>query len=193
MGFLDRIFKRGRQVFKQRKWTEGQLKAEGFRYYPTRKRVTMARILPKEEAPKVIKTPWDTIVAQEGYFIAYDTGTVVRQNLDDYEPRPIEPHIFRETYRRWDDPSWRPSPPEAHLMKLGCKPYYKIVGVWAKRLREPLWVQSIESPKPILAPAGAWLCVGTAGEPWTVTDEWFHHRYITPGSGTYQRKRAAAS
>lgn len=192
MGLLDRIFGRKQRVFKQRKWTDAQLTAEGFRHYQSKKRVTMARLLPKEEAPKVIRTPWDTIIAQAGYYIAYHAGSNVKQSLDDYEPRPIEPHIFRQTYRRWDEPDWRPTPPEAHLIKLGCKPYYKIVGVWARRLREPLWVQSIESTKPTLAPAGAWLCVGAAGEPWTVTDEWFRERYVLPGSGTHRRKKVAA-
>ena len=56
----------------------------------------------------------------------------------------------------------------------------KKAGVWAKRLKEDTYVQSIESSGPSVAPAGAWLCIGTEGEPWSVTSEWFHTRYIVP-------------
>ena len=189
MSLFERIFGNNRpRTFVQRKWTDEQLIAQGFRYYKPRKRITMARVLPSTEAPKVIKTSWDTIVAKAGYYIAYSPGDVLKQNLDDYDPRPIEPHIFKETYRPWKEPDWKPSRVERYLMKMGCKPYYKTAGVWAKRLKHETWVQSIESSKPALAPVGAWLCVGTAGEPWTVEDRWFRERYIIPpGSGTYEK------
>jgi len=178
MNFWRRLLGGGPRVVRQRKWTEKELRAQGFRYYASRKQVTMARRLPPEEAPKTIKTPWDTIVATAGYYIAYQTGEAPGKPLDAYSPRPIEPHIFRETYAPWREPDWTPTPTEAHLYKLGCKPYYKTVGVWARRLKEPTLVQSLESKKPSLAPAGAWLCIGSAGEPWTVTDEWFRSRYL---------------
>lgn len=145
----------------------------------------MARMLPVGEAPKIIKTAYDTIVAKAGYYIAYVPGDTVKSRLDDYDPRPIEPHVFLDTYRPWNEPNWKPTPPEKHLMEMGCKPYYKVAGVWAKKLKEPTYVQSIESSKPALAPAGSWLCVGTVGEPWVVTDEWFRERYILPGSGEH--------
>jgi hypothetical protein len=188
MSLFDRILGGGRpRVFQQHKWTDDQLVAQGFRYYKPRKRLTMARILPPEEAPKRIKTAWETIVAKAGYYIAYAPGKMFHKNLDDYDPRPIEPHIFQATYRPWRDPNWKPTATEKHLMKMGCKPYYKTAGVWAKRLKHETWVQSIESSKPVLAPVGAWLCVGTEGEPWTVTDEWFQERYIIPSSGTFDK------
>lgn len=186
------LFGRKRRVVRQRKWTERELRAEGFRYYPSRKQVTMVRRLPPDEAPKVIETPWDTIVAQAGYFIAYQTNEAPGKPLDDYAPRPIEPHIFKETYAPWRVPHWKPTPTEAYLMKLGCKPFYKTVGVWAKRLTEPTYVQSIESDEPSLSPVGAWLCIGSAGEPWTVTNEWFHRRYVTAAKKP-QAKSASAS
>jgi hypothetical protein len=190
MSLFSRIFGDKPRVYQQRKWTDEQLRAQGFHYYKPRKRITMARMLPAAEAPKIIKTSWDTIVARAGYYIAYVAGDKVQKMLDDYDPRPIEPHIFMQTYRPWNEPNYKPTPPEAHLLKLGCKPYYKIAGVWAKRLKEETWVQSIESSKPSLAPAGAWLCVGTEGEPWTVTNEWFHERYILPDSGPHEKVRA---
>ncbi|MBI5668635.1 MAG: hypothetical protein HZC41_11570 [Chloroflexi bacterium] len=193
MNLWRRLFGSKPRVIRQRKWTEAELRAQGFRYYASRKQVTMVRRLPPEEAPKVIKTPWDTIVAQAGYYIAYQTNNPPGKPLDAYEPRPIEPRIFKETYARWREPNWKPSPTEAHLMKLGCKPYYKTVGVWAKRLTEPTYVQSLESDQPTLAPAGAWLCVGSAGEPWTVTDEWFRRRYVMPGKKPGQKPAPASA
>jgi hypothetical protein len=180
MDFWRRIFSGRPKIVRQRKWTKNELLRDGFAYYDSRKRVSMARRLPKEEAPKVIHTAWDTIIAQAGYYILYQPGDVLHESLDDYEPRPLEPHIFAKTYALWDEPGWKPSPTERHLMQLGCKPYYKTVGVWAKRLTEPTYVQSLESPKPSLAPVGAWLCVGAAGEPWSVTDDWFRWRYVIP-------------
>jgi hypothetical protein len=30
----------------------------------------------------------------------------------------------------------------------------------------------------VLAPAGAWLLIGTDGEPWSVTDAWFQTHYV---------------
>jgi hypothetical protein len=187
MSLFSRIFGDKPKVYQQRKWTDEQLRAQGFHYYKPRKRISMARMLPASEAPKIIKTSWDTIIARAGYYIAYVAGDKVQKTLDDYDPRPIEPRIFMQTYRPWNEPNYKPTPAEAHLMKLGCKPYYKIAGVWAKRLKEETWVQSIESSKPSRAPAGAWLCVGTEGEPWTVTNEWFHERYILPDSGPHEK------
>lgn len=72
---------------------------------------------------------WDTLVARAGYIIAYVAGDTVKSALDDYEPRPIEPHIFAKTYKPWDDARWKPSNIERHLLALGCKPFYKVAGV----------------------------------------------------------------
>lgn len=164
-------------IYRQRPWTPAELTRKSFQYYLPIKRVTLVRRLPAEEAPLTIKTPYDTLVAEAGYYVAYVAGEKLGQSLADYEPRPIEPHIFDDTYVPWDDASWKPTPTEAHLLQLGCKPYYKVAGVWAKRLKTPAYVQSLESPEMTLVPPGAWLCIGTAGEPWSVTDEWFHQRY----------------
>jgi hypothetical protein len=180
MGIFRRLRKNRIPVIRQRAWTHEELRRHGFRYYACRKRVTLARRLPPEEAPKVIYTPWDTIIAQAGYYILYQPGETVQDNLDDYAPRPVEPHIFAQTYAPYRDPDWQPTPAEAHLIRLGCKPFYKTVGVWARRLTEPTYVLSLESVEPSLAPVGAWLCVGSMGEHWTVTDEWFMMRYIVP-------------
>lgn len=179
MDFLSRIFK-PRVMYKPHPWTDEELKTDGFRYFYPIKRVSMVRLLPESESPKIIQTPWNNVIAKTGDYIAYVAGDKIKNSLDDYEPRPIEPAIFHETYEPWTDPNWKPTPAEAHLSKLGCKPYYKTAGVWAKRLREKTLVQSLESPAPSITPAGAWLCIGVAGEPWTVSDEWFHWRYIVP-------------
>nr|MBA3874947.1 hypothetical protein [Anaerolineae bacterium] len=129
-------------IYQARKWTDRQLVEQGFEYYRPVKRVTMARLLPAAEAPKIIKTAWDTIVARPGYIIAYVAGDTLKSSLDEYDPRPIEPNIFAKTYKPWDDPRWKPSPTERHLMVLGCRPYYKMAGVWAKKLKQDTYVQS---------------------------------------------------
>jgi hypothetical protein len=168
------------KVYAQHHWTDQALIDDGFRaYYPV-KRISMARILPAKEAPMIIKTSRDTIIAQAGYWIAYVAGKTMKTSLDEYEPRPIEPHIFAKTYRLWDEPTWNPTPTESHLRRLGCQPYFKIAIVWAKELTMPTWVQGLESNKPALSPIGVWLCIGTEGEPWTVKPSWFHARYLSP-------------
>lgn len=184
MSLLNRITTGSWKIYRQRPWTDQELVADGFHYYRPVKRVTMARPLPASEAPKTIVTPWDTIVATAGYMIAYVAGEELKASLDEYEPRPIEPDIFKTTYKLWDDRTWKPSQTERHLIQLGCKPYYKMVGVWAKKLAQSTLVRSMESPRPSVAPAGAWLCIGVAGEPWSVTDEWFHTRYLVENAST---------
>jgi hypothetical protein len=164
-------------IYRQRPWTPAELTRKQFKYYIPVKRVSLVRRLPAGEGPVTITTPYDTILAEVGDYIAYVAGTELHATLAEYEPRPIEPHIFEATYLPWDDASWKPSPTEAHLLKLGCSPYYKVAGVWAKRLTAPAYVQSIESLDMTLVPPGAWLCIGSAGEPWSVTDEWFNDRY----------------
>jgi hypothetical protein len=172
------------KVYVQRQWTDQALVADGFLAYRPVKRITMARRLPPEEAPKTMTASGNTITAAAGSWIAYAAGDVLKETLSDYTPRPIEPGIFAETYHRWDEPNWHPTSAQAHLQRLGCQPYYKIVGVWAKQLAADTWVQSMESAEPTLAPKGTWLCVGMEGEPWGMTDAWFQVHYLLPGYKT---------
>ncbi len=166
------------EVLKQTRWTDAALRAEGFRPYDRKKFVVLARELPSAEAPKRIKTTWDTLVAHAGYMICYDTGRGnVRDHLDAYPHWPVEPRIFLKTYRKWDDDTWTPDPAEQHLLKLGCKPYYKHAGVWAKKLKYPQWIQSLESIEPILIPVGGWITIGIDGEPTSMTEYEFRKRY----------------
>jgi hypothetical protein len=169
-------------VIRQKRWTEAELISKGFRYYASVKQVTMVRRLQAAEAPLVIQTDWDTLVAHAGYYIAYRAGDTLQARLEDYSPRPIQPDIFKISYAHWDDPAWIPSPTEQHLLALGCRPYYKQVGVWAKRLTTQALVQSMESCEPAVVPPGAWVCVGIQGEPWSTTDEWIRSRYQVPES-----------
>jgi hypothetical protein len=164
-------------IIRQRRWSKEELVARGFRYHRRRKQVVMARELPAKEAPLTIATPWETLVAQAGYMICYEPGDVVWPALEDYISWPVEPAIFRETYAEWDEPDWEPGKTEAHLMSLGCKPYYKFSGVWAKKLTKETVVQSIESPEPVTVPPGAWVSIGVEGEPYSVTDRTFYNRY----------------
>jgi hypothetical protein len=165
------------EVIRQKRWTKQELVDSGFRYYARKKQIVMARMLPPEEAPMTIVTPWDTLVATAGYVICYEPGDVVWPSLEDYPHWPVQPRHFRETYARWSDKTWRPSPTEAHLMKLGCKPFYKFAGVWAKRLNQETMVQTLESPEPVPLPRGVWLAIGIEGEPYSLADKAFRSRY----------------
>ncbi|MBZ0286256.1 MAG: hypothetical protein K8I30_01475, partial [Anaerolineae bacterium] len=66
---------------------------------------------------------------------------------------------------------------EQHLLELGCKPFYKHVGVWGKKLNTPQWLQSREGIEPILIPAGGWITIGIEGEPTSMTEYEFRKRY----------------
>jgi hypothetical protein len=167
-------------VYAQRHWTNDELMADGFLHYYPVKRVTMVRMLPPEEAPQTMKASGNTITAEAGYWIAYTAGEALKEKLDDYDPRPIEPTIFAETYRPWDEPNEALTSTESHLQRLGCQPYYKIAGVWAKQLTADTWVQGIESAEPVLSPKNNWLCIGVEGEPWSMTGDWFLKHYLSP-------------
>ncbi len=170
-----------KKVYVQRDWTDQELVADGFLYYRPVKRITMARVLPPEEAPKTMKAAGHTVTAEAGYWIAYRAGKVMKGKLDDYKPRPIEPKIFTETYRPLNNPNWHPTSTQFHLQQLGCQPYYKAAGVWAKQLTVETQVQSMESTEPSLVAKDTWLCIGVEGEPWAITEAWFQAHYRLPG------------
>jgi hypothetical protein len=165
------------QVYIQRDWKDEALLVDGFQsYYPV-KRITMMRLLPLEEAPETMASAGNIVTAEAGYWVAYEAGYKLKETLDEYHPRPIEPNIFARTYRLWDEPKRHLTPPQAHLQRLGCQAYYKTANVWAKLLTTEVWVQSIESAEPTLVPAGEWLCIGVEGEPWSMTEVWFQAHY----------------
>lgn len=165
-------------ILKQQRWSEASLRAEGFQRYERRKTVVLARELPAHEAPKRIKTAWDTLVASAGSMICYDVSDgVTHKQRDAYTHWPVDPGIFRKTYRKWDNTPWKPNAAEKHLLELGCKPFYKHAGVWAKKLKYPQWIQTQESIEPVQVPAGGWLTIGVEGEPTTMTEAEFRKRY----------------
>lgn len=166
-------------ILKQRQWTQQELINAGFRPYERRKSVVLARELLPAEGPKRIKTAWDTLMAYPGYMICYDVEDGKRRaGLDAYDHWPVDPAIFRKTYRKWNDTAWKPNPAEHHLLDLGCKPYFKHAGVWAKKLARPGWIQSKESLEAVLVPVGGWLTIGIEGEPTSMTETEFHKRYL---------------
>lgn len=117
--------------------------------------------------------------------MVYDPGDGIRQDsIDDYNHWPVRSDIFRRTYRVWDESNWQPNDAEHHLMAQGCLPYYKHSGVWAKRLTEPVWMQSLESVQPVEVPPGRWLVIGTEGEPYHEADARFRERYIVESTPT---------
>ncbi len=119
-------------------------------------------------------------MADPGDIICYNPGDTVKNNLDEYEHWPVQKDVFKKTYKPWNDPTWRPNLSEAQLMQHGCRPYYKFAGVWALRLPLSIYLQSLESPQPVIVPKGRWLCIGADGEPYHMTDESLHTRYIVP-------------
>jgi hypothetical protein len=168
------------EILRQRDWTADELRAQGFRYYQRKRQVVMARALPAAESPKTIHTDWDTLVATTGYMICYDVSDgALHASLDRYKHWPVEPHIFEITYRAWDA-QFAPTTAEAHLAQLGCKPYYKFIGLWAKKVVRPAYVQTLESVSAVEVPLGAYLTIGIKGEPTSMTAHEFYNRYEPP-------------
>jgi hypothetical protein len=130
-----------------------------------------------------VKVDYETLVVQDRHVMIYNAGDTLHGSLDDYEHWPCERGIFRDTYRPWDEPDWQPTATERDLMRLGCMPYYKFAGIWAKRLIEPAYVQSLESPVPVLIPPGQWLVIGAEGAPYHMNDAAFRVRYTLPDDG----------
>jgi hypothetical protein len=168
------------QVIRQKRRTESELRADGFRYYERKKLLIMVRRMSDEESPKIIDSGLYEMVATKGYFLCYQAGDTLHATLDEYGPWPVHPDNFAADYKPWDEPGWSPSPAEAHIMSLGCQPYYKYMGVWAKKLTTDIYVQTLESPHPAHVPAGQWLLVGTLGEPYCMSEENLWSRYIKP-------------
>jgi hypothetical protein len=165
-------------VLRQREWTEDELRAAGFRLYQRKKQLVMARALTADEAPLTLQLGPDTVVATPGYMLCYNPAQGIRPTLADYDRWPVEPSIFAATYAPWDVPDWQPTAEEQHLLDLGCRPYYKWTGVWARRLAEPLRLQSRESAEPVTVPPSMWIAVGAEGEPWSISDATFRDRYL---------------
>jgi hypothetical protein len=162
----------------QHPWTETELLEEGFEPYERKKELVMARQLSEFEAPKrIVTSGGEELIAQAGYMICYRPGDRLLIHLDAYQQWPVEPEIFAETYRAWDEPYWTPTPAEKHLMELGCLPYYKAAGVWAKKLDEPVYVQSLEQHEPKLVQTGSYVAIGAQGEPYSMGDDSFARRY----------------
>jgi hypothetical protein len=166
------------EVIRQRNWTEQELIASGFERFERIKQVVMVRRLSEAEAPKYINTEWgEQLVAEAGYAICYNAGESIMPNLDSYYHWPVEPYIFDDTYRPWDQREWLPTQTEKHLMSLGCKPYYKYASIWAKKLDESTWMQSPEHLEPVVVESGRYLVIGAKGEPYTMSAKEFYSRY----------------
>jgi hypothetical protein len=164
-------------VLTQRDWTDDELLEAGFRYYQRRKRVVLVRELPPEEAPLQMRYKDDILTATAGYMICFSAGLQREKSLYDYHHWPVAPGHFADYYLELDDPTWKPTQGQKHLIELGCRPYYNPVGVWGKRLVTPQWIQGVEHNEPFEVPAGAWLLLGAKGSargaPYWNTDEGF--------------------
>lgn len=164
-------------IIRQKSLTDSQLEEDGFKQYPRKKELVMARQLDDSEVPLEIKTAWgDILIAQTGYMICYDTDDKFFARPQDYAHWPVEPKIFEKTYKVWDE-ALAPTKAQEQLRKIGCKPYYKAVGIRAKLLEEDVYIQSLEHEKPVLVPKDRVLAIGAEGEPYHMGDETFHNRY----------------
>lgn len=169
------------EVIRQRAWSKRELRREGFTYYERRKELIMVRELPAEEAPKQIRSSCDEpLVVEAGYMICYAPGEKRHADLDAYEHWPVEPGIFENTYSPWDEPVKDLPPAAKKLMKLGCEPYYKSSGVWARKVDAPCYIQSLESEEPFRVEAGWYVIIGADGEPYSMTEAAFTSRYQPP-------------
>ncbi len=176
------------EVIRQRRWTEEELRAMGYQYFDRIKEITMARVLSPTEAPLTIPTnTGDSLTAEAGYYICYQPGDTAKVTLNQYDHWPVEPTIFERVYKPWDVPDWQPNSAEKHLILLGCKPYFKAVGVWAKKLDEPAFVQSLESARPIRVASGQYVLIGSEGEPYSVGESTLMKRYRPPEKSTVLR------
>ncbi len=167
------------KILRQRNWTDQQLIKAGFRYYTPVKRVVMAKMLDDD---RNIETTLEVLAADKGDILLYTPGDDLHGDLDDYEHWPVRADLFRQTYARWDDMTWQPTPTQKFLMSCGCLPYYRKRGVWALKLPISIYIQSLESPEPVVVPAGRWLAIGAEGEPYHMNNEGFRERYQTAPS-----------
>lgn len=168
------------QVIRQRVWTEAQLKAGGFHYFQRRKQLVMAGRLPVSAAPLRIEYDFEHGYAQAGDVIIYEPGSEVHSHWKKYHFWSVKPDIFKATYRPWNEPDWTPTATERDLMRYNCRPYYKAQGAWARQLKTPVFVQSLEHPDPIKVPVGFWVLIGDKGDPWSMSDDDFRKRYLVP-------------
>jgi hypothetical protein len=158
-------------------WSDDELKRRGFNRYNRKKALVLVRILPAEEAPLQVHTRWgETLIAQAGYMICYTPDEKVMPMLSDYDHWPVEASIFAKTYQKWDQviPN---TPSVLHLMSQGCRPYYKVAGIWAKQLEEDIYVQSQETEHPVLVEKDRVLAIGVEGEPYHMGSGTFADRY----------------
>jgi hypothetical protein len=165
-------------IITQKDWSEAELRGNGFQRYRRFKQVVMVRYLPESEAPLTIYTEWgETLVAEAGYAICYTAGDDIQATRNEYFHWPVDPQIFEKTYRLWDVEDWQPTATEAHLMTLGCQPFYKAAHVWAKEIIDPIWIQSPEHQEPVEVGSGRFLAIGAQGEPYAMSTDDFNSRY----------------
>lgn len=167
----------GRRVLRQREWSDDQLKAAGFNYYQPVKRMVMAKLITDMTQ---VKVTLEVLTAKSGDIMLYSPGDTPHDNLDDYDHWPAKRDIFTQNYARWDDPNWKPGAIEKQFLINGCIPYYRKRGVWALKLPISIYMQTLESPEPVIVPKGRWLLIGSQGEPYSQSDEDFYERYVVP-------------
>ncbi|MEZ4671370.1 MAG: hypothetical protein R3E39_26000 [Anaerolineae bacterium] len=169
----------GHRVLRQRPWSEDQLKRSGFFHYQPVKRMVMAKIV--SDMTQVAVT-LEVLTANSGDVMLYSLDNTPRATIEDYDHWPVKRHIFMQNYARWDAPDWHPNDIESKFLSEGCLPFYRKQGVWALKLPIGIYVQTLESPEPVVVPKGRWLLIGSEGEPYSQSDEDFYQRYQVPAN-----------
>jgi hypothetical protein len=163
-------------VLRQQNWSEDELREKGFHYFEPIKRRVMARLITEETK---IEVTLEVLTAGVGDIVIYMPSDEYHENVDEYEHWPVQRDLFRRTYKPWNE-KFIPNKIDQQLIIHGCRPYYKHVGIWALKLPFGIYVQSLESPEPVLVPTGRWLCIGSEGEPYHMSDENLRARYVVP-------------
>ncbi len=161
-------------ILRQRRWTTKELLSLGFQYYNRIPAVVMAR---PHFGKFEIDSQLEKLTGEGEYMICYDARHASVHHVEQVPSWPVRADIFDKTYARWNVDGWQPNSLEAQLSLQGCQPYTKVSGVWAARLREAVLVQSLESATPVAIPSGAWLVIGTDGEPYGMEHNEFKGRY----------------
>lgn len=160
-------------VLRQRDWNEEALRAAGFRHFQPRKRLVMAREL---GCARAVRTADGALEARPGDMLCYRPDEQARAHPDEHEHWPVRRDLFEQNFRPWDEllPDLADLP---LFFQAGCSAWYKHGGVWAQRLARKRLIQSLESAAPVQVAAGQWLLIGSAGEPWHMSDAAFRSRY----------------
>ena len=154
-----------------------------------KKTVVLARELRPGEAPKRIKTAWDTLVAHVGFMICYDVSDgKKRASLDSYNHWPVDPASSSKPIANGMAAlPGHPTTPKNICSIWAANPITNMQVSGQKSWSKPQWIQSPESIEPILIPPDGWITIGIEGEPTSMTETEFRQRYHRIATSTSKK------